>query len=153
MDFGDLKDDLNIQSKITSLHNSIQKIDNILSLLNDPKIKDQLTLKEKTDYDLFMAYTLNTLYWIYLRTKGIDPNANEVKNQLNRVKDYMIKAKQVRFCRLSKQILHLLTELKAYERNTIRPTIKKDVAARFIKHGINRSREEEPIAKKAKTGC
>lgn len=95
MDFGDLKGDSKIQTKITNLHNSIEKIDNILSLLINSDAKEKLSLKEQTDYDLFMAYTLNTLYWIYLRTKGVDPNTNEVKNQLNRVKEYMIKAKQV----------------------------------------------------------
>lgn len=97
MDFGDLKGDNKIQTKIQNLHESIVKIDKILELVatNKDNLKDKLTLKEKTDHDLFMAYMLNTLYWIYLRTKGVDPNKNEVKNQLNRVKDYMIKAKQV----------------------------------------------------------
>lgn len=95
MDFGDLKDDSKIQTKITSLHTSIEKIEKTLSLLTDSNIKDKLSLEEQTDHDLFMAYTLNTLFWMYLITKGIDPNTNEVKNQLKRVKDYMIKAKQV----------------------------------------------------------
>lgn len=97
MNFGDLKSDQTIQTKLLNLHESIVKIDKILELAvpNNATIRDKLTLKEKTDYDLFMAYTLNTLYWLYLRTKGIDPNRDEVKNQLNRVKSYMIKAKQV----------------------------------------------------------
>lgn len=95
MDFGDLKDDSKIQTKIASLHTSIENIENILTLLISSNIKEELSLKEKTDYDLFLAYTLNTLYWIYLRIRGIDPTTNEVKNQLNRVKEYMIKAKQV----------------------------------------------------------
>lgn len=97
IDFGDLKDDINIQTKIQHLHESIVKIDKILELVttNKDNLNGKLTLKEKTDCDLFIAYMLNTLYWIYLRTRGVDPNKNEVKNQLNRVKDYMIKAKQV----------------------------------------------------------
>lgn len=95
MNFGDLKDDSDIQAKINNLHASLERMDKTLTLLFDSDIRDKLDLKLKTDYDLFVAYTLNTLYWIYLRTKGIDPNKNEVKNQLHRVKQYMIQAKQV----------------------------------------------------------
>lgn len=96
VNFGDLKDDKQIQEKIITLRKSVEKIENMLDVIaSNPDLKEKLTLKEKVDYDLFMAYTLNTLFWMYMRMKGEDPNKNEVKNQLNRVKDYMIKAKQV----------------------------------------------------------
>lgn len=95
MDFGDLKDDTQIQEKIQNLHTSINKIEKLLEPEVNSVILNKLSTKEKVDYDLFMTYTLNTLYWLYLRTKGVDPNKNDVKTQLNRVKDYMIKAKQV----------------------------------------------------------
>lgn len=95
MDFGDLKDDTKIQEKIVNLHKSVNKIENTLEQVLNLDIRENLSTKEKVDYDLFMTYTLNTLYWLYLRTKGVDPNKNDVKVQLNRVKDYMVKAKQV----------------------------------------------------------
>lgn len=99
MDFGDLKEDEDIKEKITNFHTSIDKIEKLLeNALNPDYIaRDKLNTKEKVDYDIFMAYTLNTLYWLYLRTKGLDPNKHDVKNELNRVKDYMIKAKQVEY--------------------------------------------------------
>lgn len=65
--------------------------------MNNTEIRENSALKEKVDYDLFMVYCLNTLYWLYLRTRGLDPNKNDVKSQLNRVKEYMMKAKQVRY--------------------------------------------------------
>lgn len=100
MDFGDLKDDKKIQEKIVNLHKSLNKIENTLEQVVNLNIQEKLSTKEKVEYDLFMVYTLNTLYWLYLRMKGVDPNKNDVKIQLNRVKDYMIKAKQVLYFNL-----------------------------------------------------
>ncbi|XP_028145976.1 nuclear nucleic acid-binding protein C1D [Diabrotica virgifera virgifera] len=125
MDFGDLKNDVIIQEKLTNFHNSIEKIELMLEKLKSADVYEQLSLSEKVDYDLFLAYTLNTLYWLYLRTQNEDPNKNEVKSQLNRIKEYMVKAKQAR------------------ERHTIRPKVDKAAAERFIKHGISYSRIED----------
>ncbi|KAJ8942941.1 hypothetical protein NQ318_003827 [Aromia moschata] len=118
MEFGDLGDDKSIQEKLTNFHSSVEKIDNMLNLVLNNDIYETLSLKEKVDYDLFIAYTLNTLYWMYLRSINEDPNKNDIKNQLSRIKDYMVKAKQ------------------AHERQTIRPKIDQQAASRFVKHGI-----------------
>lgn len=56
-------------------------------------------------YDLFLAFAINTFYWIYLRIKGIDPNNHEIKHQIDKVRDYMIKSKKI------------------YEKKTIMPKI------------------------------
>ncbi|KAJ8928666.1 hypothetical protein NQ314_018760 [Rhamnusium bicolor] len=96
----------------------LKKIDHMLDIALNSDIYDKLSIKEKVDYDLFIAYTLNTLYWLYLRSRNEDPNKNDIKNQLNRIKDYMVKAKQ------------------AHERQMIRPKIDQQAASRFVKHGI-----------------
>lgn len=90
--------DKSIEKVIKNLDNSVSKIENLLNVALDCENYKDLTLEDKINYDLFVGYTLNTLYWIYLRTKGIDPNKDEIKNELNRIKDYMLKAKQVQFC-------------------------------------------------------
>lgn len=95
MDFEDLNDDVQIKEKITQVHDSVNKIKQILNLAYKSNVQEQLNTMDKVNYDLFLSYTLNTLYWIYLRTKGIDPNKSDIKNELNRVRDYMIKAKKV----------------------------------------------------------
>lgn len=95
MDFGDLKDDKAIQEKLTNFSRSINKIEETLQSKLDPETYKKLSLQEKVNYDLFMTYALNTLFWIYLKTRGIDPYKNEVKNQLNRIKQHMVKAKEV----------------------------------------------------------
>ncbi|EFA08579.1 Nuclear nucleic acid-binding protein C1D-like Protein [Tribolium castaneum] len=135
MDFGDLSEDKAIQTKLSNFHSSVEKIEKIIEISSSPDIYDKLTTKEKVDYDLFMAYTLNTLFWLYLKTKGEDPTKSEIKNQLNRVKQYMVKAKE------------------AHERQVLRPRIDCGAAGRFIKHGINykdSGTPEEPPNKKMK---
>ncbi|KAL3278422.1 hypothetical protein HHI36_013744 [Cryptolaemus montrouzieri] len=121
MDYGDLEMDDEIKEKVKNLHDSVDKIDEVLQIAFSENMKEtyeNLSLKEKVDYDLFIAYALNTLYWLYLRTKGEDPAKNEVKSQLTRVKEYMVKAKE------------------AHERNTIRPTVNAPAAKRFVKHAL-----------------
>ncbi|XP_074028034.1 nuclear nucleic acid-binding protein C1D-like [Leptinotarsa decemlineata] len=125
MEFGDLKDDKVIQEKLTSFHESVEKIGDLINTLLNADIYDKLSLKEKVDYDLFLAYSLNTLYWLYLRTKNEDPSKSDVKNQLGRIKEYMKKAKQ------------------AHERQTIRPKLDQEAAGRFIKHGINFKNDQQ----------
>lgn len=94
MDFGDLKDNKQIQEKLFNFHASVEQIEKIAEDANAIDF-DKLKTEQKADYDLFIAYILNTTYWMYLRSRGIDPNQYQVKEQLNRVKDYMLKAKQV----------------------------------------------------------
>lgn len=87
--------DESLEKVVKNLDDSVSKIENILKIGLDFDNYKDLNLNDKINYDLFIGYTLNTLYWIYLRTQGIDPNKNDVKNELKRVKDYMLKAKQV----------------------------------------------------------
>ncbi|XP_044272470.1 nuclear nucleic acid-binding protein C1D-like [Tribolium madens] len=134
MDFGDLSEDKAIQAKLCNFHSSVEKIEIFLEMSSSPDIYAKLTMKETVDYDLFMAYTLNTLFWLYMKTRGEDPTKSEIKNQLNRVKQYMVKAKE------------------AHERQVLRPRIDRGAAGRFIKHGIHYkdSGSEEPPNKKIK---
>lgn len=131
MDFGDLINDTVIQEKLQHFHNNVDKIEDLLKVTLDKESYDKLETRDKVNYDLFMAYALNTLYWLYLRSKGIVPN-DDLKNQLNRIKQYMAKAKE------------------AHDRNTIRPTLNQAVAKRFIKHGISATSKHEPSSKKVK---
>lgn len=107
MHFGDLSDDKAIQEKLLNFHNSVEKIEKFLELASNSEIYEKLSTKEKIDFDLFMAYALNTLFWLYMKTKGEDPTKSEIKNQLSRVKEYMVKAKEVRNVFLRKNLLKL----------------------------------------------
>ncbi|KAK9881962.1 hypothetical protein WA026_018154 [Henosepilachna vigintioctopunctata] len=134
MNSKDFEKDPVIKDKLDKFHNAVDSIDEILQIAfneNMTKEYEKLPPKEKADFDLFTGFALNTLYWLYLRTRGEDPNTNDVKKQLTRTKEYMVEVK------------------KAHERTTIRPKINVPVAERFIRHGtqIYDSSEERPNKK------
>ncbi|XP_066254324.1 nuclear nucleic acid-binding protein C1D [Euwallacea similis] len=124
MELKDLEKDKAIEVKLQNLHDSIQNIQKFLDTALEVDTAEYST-KDKVDLDLFVTYALNTLYWMYLRTKGEDPNTHDVKNQLNRVKEYMIKARE------------------AHERLTLRPKVDQAAVGRFVKHGIS-YRDKKP---------
>ncbi|XP_018328200.1 nuclear nucleic acid-binding protein C1D-like [Agrilus planipennis] len=125
-----------IQEVLLTFRAGIDKIEEKVNNLLSKEEYQKLSLYDKVQYDIFTVYSLNTLFWLYLRTNGLDPNENDIKNELSRIKQYMIKAKE------------------AQDRNTIRPTVDKGAAGRFIKHGIqykDTARETiEPPAKRQK---
>ncbi|GJQ74423.1 hypothetical protein Trydic_g21293 [Trypoxylus dichotomus] len=124
MDFGDLLNDTRIKEKLLDLHTSIEEIEKIVDTALNKFDYDNLTPIEQVNYDLFNLYSLNILCWMYLRTKGQDPNKTNIKSELNRIKIYMLRAKEVQ------------------EKN-LRPKVDKPAAERFIKHGLSYSNRSE----------
>lgn len=93
MEMENLED--NVKDALLESRTSLDKIEKILdAVLNNFNYKS-FSPKEKVDYDLFLAYVLNTLNWMHLRLNGLDPNKSDAKQEFNRIKEYMQKAKQV----------------------------------------------------------
>ncbi|KAI8144613.1 hypothetical protein BJV82DRAFT_490569, partial [Fennellomyces sp. T-0311] len=42
----------------------------------------KLPVNEKAQFEVLLSFTLNTLYYIYLRTQGTNPLDHEVTNEL-----------------------------------------------------------------------
>jgi len=55
----------------------------------------KLTSLEKAKLDCLSSFALNSLVWIWLRTKGRNPKDTEVKVELARVKKSMVKLKEI----------------------------------------------------------
>lgn len=100
MDFGDLLNDTKIKEKLFNLHTNIDEIEKIINTALTKFDYEKLTPIEKANYDLFNVYSLNILCWMYMRTKGQDPNKTDIKGELVRIKNYMLKLKEVwmNFC-------------------------------------------------------
>ncbi|XP_045467438.1 nuclear nucleic acid-binding protein C1D [Harmonia axyridis] len=127
MDFEALGEFGNIKQKVANLHNAIDKLEKMVETALSENMRKEyakITTKEKTDFDLLMAMTLNMLYWLHLNAIGENPAEHDVKEQLARVKEFMNKVKE------------------AHERQTIRPKLDLPAAKRFIKHGLNSESEE-----------
>ncbi|ORZ05470.1 hypothetical protein BCR42DRAFT_338047 [Absidia repens] len=52
-----------------------------------------LPINEKCQLDVLLSYAINTLYYMYMRTQGQDPQQHDVFNELKRVQKYIEKIK------------------------------------------------------------
>ena len=87
-------------------------------------IREKMGPKEAAEVQLALAYTVNALFFAYLKTQGIDPQTHPVKEELARVKGYMKKLK---------------TAVKETEAKSDMLRINKDAASRFIAAGLGTS--------------
>ncbi|CAF1004507.1 unnamed protein product [Adineta steineri] len=85
-------------ARATQLENSLNELESFLSHIDSVSyttIHEGLTPLDQARFDLTATYTLNSLMWAYLRTRGIDPKQTQLKSELDRVKSYMDKLKSV----------------------------------------------------------
>lgn len=80
---------------ITNIQNLDHSIVDIETLLESRISVDytSLSTEDKIKHDLLIAFTLNSLYWMYLRLDGVDPTTHNIKRELDRVKTTMDMAK------------------------------------------------------------
>lgn len=117
IDFAELQECADVVNRVTELDNSIDSLEKLIETAINQKVTATLTQEEKVKLDLFLAYSLNSFFWMYLRTQGKDPNKHGVKGELERIKNYLTRAKEVN------------------DRKTM-PRINKNVAQRFVKSGL-----------------
>lgn len=118
MDFGELSTDTDFTSRIKNFHDSVNRIGELLQTVCEKDAYEKLNIDDRIKYDLLLSYSLNSLFWLYLRTQGVDPTKHAVKSEIDRVREYFAKAKQVQ------------------DRRTIMPHIDVAAARRFIRSGL-----------------
>ena len=57
---------------------------------------EELDEEEQAKLNILLAYGLNSLFFMYLRTQGINPSDHAVKKELLRVQGYMEKLKKAK---------------------------------------------------------
>lgn len=72
LDFGELQNDLDFVQKATNLDQALQDIETHMKSMEKVNY-EKLSLEDKVKYDLFRAYSINSLFWIYLKLEGVDP--------------------------------------------------------------------------------
>jgi exosome complex protein LRP1 len=85
-------------ARATQLESSLVELESFLSRLDSTSyttVHESLTPLDQARFDLTAVYTLNSLMWAYLRTRGVDPKQTQLKSELDRVKSYMDKLKSV----------------------------------------------------------
>ncbi|XP_031830576.1 nuclear nucleic acid-binding protein C1D [Nomia melanderi] len=133
-DFGELSQDTEFIAKVKQFRDATLKIEDTIKLVTNPEIYDNLSNADKIKYNLLMSYSLNSMFWMYLRAEGIDPTKHRIKSENDRLKKSMTRAKQIE------------------ERNTLMPRINKEAAQRFVRNGLfdvkNNKREHKEIEDK-----
>ncbi|XP_058811463.1 nuclear nucleic acid-binding protein C1D-like [Topomyia yanbarensis] len=118
-DYGELKNDTAFINKNENLSECIERIrQNLAIAREDYKNYESFTLEEKVKYDLHLSYSINSLYWMYHKIIGLDPNKHGIKDELARIKAAMIREKEV------------------YDHKYSRPLLDQGAAKRFIRAGL-----------------
>lgn len=69
IDFGELKNDINLVSRVENVRDAIETINQHVDKLLELKYED-LTPEDKVEYDIFMVYAINSLYFMHLKIIG-----------------------------------------------------------------------------------
>lgn len=68
--FDELSHDANIIARLKQLSEAAFKIQDTVELVSDPSLFNKLSNADKIRYNLLLSYSLNSLFWMYLRAEG-----------------------------------------------------------------------------------
>jgi len=56
--------------KLQQFHEIAFKIQDMIKLVNNPELYDKLSNADKIKYNFLLSYSLNSIFWMYLRAEG-----------------------------------------------------------------------------------
>ncbi|XP_053315259.1 nuclear nucleic acid-binding protein C1D [Spea bombifrons] len=124
-----------IHEYLSAFENSVGSVDDMLNRMmsvSRPELLQRVDPLEQAKLDLVSAYTLNSLFWVYLVTQGVNPKEHPVKEELERIRSYMNRVKEI-----------------ADRKKAAR--LDKGAAQRFIKHALCDPEAEQGLS--AKKAC
>ncbi|XP_023271481.1 nuclear nucleic acid-binding protein C1D [Seriola lalandi dorsalis] len=116
-----------IDEQLTGFDSSVSSVKTMLEKLMSMPRNDLLQKLDPLDQaklDLMSAYTLNSLFWMYLVTQGVNPREHGIKQELERIRTYMNRVKEI-------------TDKKKAAR------LDKGAAARFLRNALYDPEEKE----------
>lgn len=103
------------------------------------KLRAELSAVESAKLDLCMAYSLNSLYWMYLCAQGEVPKEHPVKAELDRIKEYMMRVKKAE------------SPVESAVTDAPNSVLNKGAAKRFISAALApNDRQDKGVKKKSK---
>uniref|UniRef100_A0A4W5RZT9 Nuclear nucleic acid-binding protein C1D n=1 Tax=Hucho hucho TaxID=62062 RepID=A0A4W5RZT9_9TELE len=87
-----------IEEQLTGFESSVGAVNNMVqTILSMPRneLVQKLDPLEQAKMDLMSAYSLNSLFWMYLVTQGINPKEHAIKQELERIRTYMNRVKEI----------------------------------------------------------
>lgn len=77
IDYGELETDTTLVTKSESLQAALEKIDEQITAVCDFPNYENLSTEEKVKFDLFLSYSINSLFWMLCKLQAIDsPTVN-----------------------------------------------------------------------------
>ncbi|NXJ80428.1 C1D protein, partial [Trogon melanurus] len=87
-----------IRDCLAAFEKSLGSVDEMLKTMmsvSRSELLQKLDPLEQAKLDLVSVYTLNSMFWVYLATQGINPKEHPVKQELERIRTYMNKVKEI----------------------------------------------------------
>ncbi|CAN9500019.1 unnamed protein product [Ophioblennius macclurei] len=87
-----------IDEQLTGFDSSVNSVKSMAEkLVSMPRneLMQKLDPLDQAKLDLMSAYTLNSLFWMYLVTQGVNPREHGVKQELERIRTYMNRVKEI----------------------------------------------------------
>ncbi|XP_052587388.1 nuclear nucleic acid-binding protein C1D-like [Peromyscus californicus insignis] len=87
-----------IHESLSDRESSMVAVDDMLKTMM-PVSRNELLQKldplEQAKVDLVFAYKLNSMFWVYLATQGVNLKEHLVKQELERIRVYMNRVKEI----------------------------------------------------------
>lgn len=112
----DMCEDIQFKNTIYEFGSRLEALGKIIKTCCGSGMYPKLSIEEKVKFDLFLSYSLTSMYWVYLRTQGENPVV-QMKSELDRIKKYMDKSKQI------------------HDRKSM-PRLDQEAAKRFVRSGL-----------------
>ena len=143
-----------LQDFPSEMKGPMKEMQDLLSLVRTkltPLMEDNpvdLSPLETARLDLTSVYAINSLYWVYLTLKGENPKDHHVMRELNRLKAYMTRLKQLQTketmpCSQNKDVVSRIIRNALFDP-------KKGQGPRHVKTEVEDEFEEEHERKRKK---
>ncbi|XP_060579171.1 nuclear nucleic acid-binding protein C1D-like, partial [Ruditapes philippinarum] len=87
-----------LRGKVAAFDSSLNNVENEfepLLKLSQIELNAKLSNLEKAKLDLVAAYSINSLFWMYLNVCGVNPKDHGIKQELDRIRSYMNRVKEI----------------------------------------------------------
>ncbi|KAL6044299.1 DNA-binding protein c1d [Balamuthia mandrillaris] len=122
---------LEVYSTVEALEQTVQTLQELVGSFlraTQEDVHAGLSEVERAKLHVMLSYTLNSLYYVYLKTQGVSPQGHPVKAELDRVKSYIQKVKRL--------ASGLTVDQSTNEEDKPNLRLNQEAAERFIRHSL-----------------
>lgn len=87
-----------ISSNLEEFKAALCEVEEVFKPLNSVSLADingKLDVLDRAKLQLVFAYSINSFFWMYLCTQGVDPRNHPIKQELGRIQKYMARVKEI----------------------------------------------------------